>query len=310
MKTEQYIKNLSVPSGVVDAILDTDTYNEVDDQYALAYMLLSPERINTVGICAAPFHIPQKSENAADGMEKSYAEIMNVLTLMGREDMKEKTYRGSLTYLPDESTPVISDAAHFIAEQAEKHTPEKPLYVIAIGAITNVASAILLNSKSMAENTVIVWLGGHAHHQTDTKEFNMLQDIAAARVVFNSGAPIVQLPCRGVVSEFRTTRYELEHWLKGKNDIADYLADYTIATAESYAAGRPWSRPIWDVTAVAWLLNDKNRFMDSYLTSIPVPQYDFRYSFDNRRSMMRYVNYIKRDNLFEDLFKKIADCRK
>ena len=62
-------ENLNVPAGVVDVILDTDTYNEIDDQFALAYMLLSPERIRPVGICAAPF-LNAKSQSPADGMEK------------------------------------------------------------------------------------------------------------------------------------------------------------------------------------------------------------------------------------------------
>ena len=54
MKTEALIKKLNTPTGVIDAILDTDAYNEIDDQFALAYMLLSPERINVKGICRRP----------------------------------------------------------------------------------------------------------------------------------------------------------------------------------------------------------------------------------------------------------------
>ena len=51
---EQLIRNLEPPRGRVDVILDTDTFNEADDQYALSYLLLSGEKLNTVGICAAP----------------------------------------------------------------------------------------------------------------------------------------------------------------------------------------------------------------------------------------------------------------
>ena len=76
----------------------------------------------------------------------------------------------------------ISDAAKDLAERANNYSPENPLYVVAIGAITNIASAILLNSK-VVENTVVVWLGGHAYHYPETAEFNMRQDIAGARMV-------------------------------------------------------------------------------------------------------------------------------
>lgn len=305
MKLEQYYKNLEAPSGRVDAILDTDTYNEIDDQYALSYMLLNKERINTLGICAAPF-FNKKSVSAGDGMSKSYDEIMKVLELMNEQAMKNNTYKGSEYFLKNEKEPVISDAAVFIAKEAEAHTPENPLYVIALGAITNVASAILLNREAMKENTVIVWLGGNAHGYVSMREFNLAGDVAAARITLDCGAPVVQLPCFGVVSEFRTTRPELEYWLKGTTPIGDYLVQNTIAEAESYAAGTAWSRCIWDVTAVAWLVNDNDRFMSSYLTHAPITEYDLRYSFDPRRHMMRYVYRINRDALFTDLFKRIS----
>ena len=38
---------------------------------------------------------------------------------------------------------------------------DEPLYVVAIGAITNVASA-LLTEPALAGKIVVVWLGGHA----------------------------------------------------------------------------------------------------------------------------------------------------
>ena len=54
MTNEQRIKNLSVPCGKVDVVLDTDAYNEVDDQFAIAYLLKSKNKLNTVAIYAAP----------------------------------------------------------------------------------------------------------------------------------------------------------------------------------------------------------------------------------------------------------------
>ena len=119
MTREQHLKNLEVPSGKVDVILDTDAYNEIDDQFAISYLLLSGEKLNTVGLCAAPF-FNSLSTGAKDGMEKSYDEILKLLSLLGREDMKAKTFKGSEEYLPDERTPVISDAARFIVETAKK----------------------------------------------------------------------------------------------------------------------------------------------------------------------------------------------
>lgn len=300
MTTLQKIKNLSVPNGKIDIILDTDAYNEIDDQFAIAYLLRSTEKLNTKAIYAAPFYNPN-SQSAADGMERSYHEIHKILNLA---DCSVEVFRGSTQFLSNEQTPVISDAAQDLAEKANDYSPENPLYVVAIGAITNVASAILLN-PAVAENTVVVWLGGHAHHYHDTAEFNMKQDVAAARVVINSGVPFVQLPCNGVVSAFTVSGPELEYWLKGKNELADYLAVNTIKTAESYAKGTPWTRPIWDVTAVAWLLNENDRFMLSNIITAPLPSYDNLYSQNPNGNLMRYVYHINRDALLNDLINKL-----
>lgn len=304
MTTAQLLKNLQTPDHTVDVVLDTDAYNEIDDQFAISYMLLSPEKLNVKGLCAAPF-FNSNSTSPADGMIRSFDEIIKLLKLAQREDLIPHVYKGSDCYLPDEKTPVPSDSATYMAELANQYTADNPLYIVAIGAITNVASALLLNPE-MKDKTVVVWLGGHAHHWKNTREFNMFQDVAAARVVFGSGVPLVQLPCCGVVDRFAASRWELEYWLKGKNPLADYLAQNTIDAAESYAAGKPWVRVIWDVTAVAWLLNDNHRFMEDELRHTPIPQYDDHYSFDNNRQLMTYVSNIHRDALFKDLFDKLT----
>ena len=134
----------------------------------------------------------------------------------------------------------------------------------------------------------------------------MMQDVAAARVVFGCGAPVVQLPCGGVVDRLTTTGPELDCWLTGKNPLADYLASHTRQEAESYAKGKPWSRVIWDVSAVAWLHNHEKRFMDARLERSPIPEYDHHYGFDSRRHFIQYVSNIHRDGVFEDLFTRLT----
>jgi inosine-uridine nucleoside N-ribohydrolase len=185
---------------------------------------------------------------------------------------------------------------------------ENPLYVVAIGAITNIASALLLKPE-IADRIVVVWLGGNALEWPHTNEFNMMQDVAAARVVYASGAPVVILPCAGVVSTFYTTGPELDYWLRGKNALCDYLVQHTVDEVNTYAAGKVWSRVIWDVTAVAWLLNDNERFLQTKLIPTPVPEYDNYYAQDPRRPLCRYTYAINRDRLFGDVFAKLAQFK-
>lgn len=301
LSLKQRLQMLESPSGPVDVVLDTDAYNEIDDQFAISYALKAG-KLNVKAIYAAPF-FNTRSTGPKDGMEKSYDEILQLLKLA---QIEVPTFRGSESYLADEKMPVSSPAAEHLASFAMEYTSEKPLYVVALGAITNVASALLME-PGIAERMVVVWLGGNALEWPDNYEFNIRQDVASARVVFDSGVPLVMLPCRGVVSHFTTTGPELDYWLRGKNDLCDYLVKSTVDEAHSYAAGRVWSRVIWDVTVVAWLLNEDDRFMCDKLIPTPIPEYDHHYAFNPLRPMCKYVYQIKRDALFADLFAHLTE---
>ena len=301
LSTQQRLRMLEQPTGRIDLVLDTDAYNEIDDQFAIAYAMKAADRLNLLALYAAPFH-NARSVSAEDGMEKSYQEILKLLRLAHTE---YPVYRGSTVYLPDENTPVDSPAAAHLAKLAADYSPDKPLYVVAIGAITNVASALLMN-PAIADNIVVVWLGGHALEWPHNAEFNIKQDVAAARVVFASGAPLVMLPCMGVVSHFTSTGPELDYWLRGRNDLADYLVRQTVDEVNTYAAGRVWSRVIWDVTTIGWLLNDGNRFMEDKLIPTPIPEYDHHWAHDPHRPLCKYVYHIKRDALMGDLFAHVT----
>lgn len=298
MLTEsQRLRMMSPPTGPVDLVVDTDAYNEIDDQFAIAYALGAGDRLRVQALYAAPF-ANERAASPAEGMERSYQEILRLLTL-GHHAVK--VCRGSCTYLPDEYTYVPSEAATDLASRAMRYTADQPLYVAAIGAITNVASALLMRPE-IAGRMVVVWLGGNALDWPDNREFNIRQDVAAARVVLGSGVPLVLLPCMGVVSAFTTTEPELIHWLRGQSALCDDLVNSTIAAAELYARGKVWSRPIWDVTAIGWLLNASGTLMDDRLIPTPIPEYDHHWAQDVRRPLCRYVYHIRRDALFAHLF--------
>lgn len=295
------INMLEVPNGPIEMVLDTDAFNEIDDQFAISYALKAKEKLTVKALYAAPF-FNMHSTSPEDGMERSYDEIIKLLKL-NREDVP--VFKGSRTYLPDEKTYVESPAARDLTERAMEYTSEKPLYVVAIGAITNVASALLMKPE-IADRIVIVWLGGSGLEMPRNREFNLSQDIASARVVMGSGAPLVILPCAGVVSTFTTTEPEMRYWLSGKNELCDYLVDNTVNEANAYAKGKVWSRVIWDVCTIGWLLNDGNAFMHDKLINTPIPEYDDVWAMQPDRPLCKYVYVINRDALMGDLFEKLS----
>ncbi|MDO5141525.1 MAG: nucleoside hydrolase [Eubacteriales bacterium] len=304
----ELVARLERPTGPVDVILDTDTYNEIDDQFALAYLVRSEPQLRVKAITAAPFYRDPavgvcRSRDAADGMEKSYDEILRVLDLLERPDLRDRVYHGARTYLPSETQPVPSDAAAAMVRLSKDYDKTRPLYIVAIGAITNVASA-LLTDPTMVERCVVIWLGGHAHHWGDCTDFNVSQDIAAARVVFGCGVPLVQFPCLGVVSEFRFSRPELEYWFRGKNKLCDRLIDDTYDFARLKFDHEGWSKPLWDAATIVWLLQG-DFLLERYAPS-PIPQYDCSYAFDDSRHPIKYVYYVKKDAIIADLAEKLG----
>ena len=279
-------------------ILDTDTYNEVDDQFALAYAMLSPERVELLSVNAAPF-LNDRSTSPLDGMEKSYEEIFKIMRMVD-PNTTIPVYRGSVDYLVSKEEYQPSDACDNIVNTVM--ASDEPIYIVAIGAITNVASAII-KCPEVAKRAVLVWLGGTALHLPSAHEFNLMQDVKAAQVVFDSGIRMVQVPCEGVCTEFHTTIPELEYYLRGKNELCDYLIDI-VATYVPYTYA--WSKVIWDVTAVAALVRPEGEIMS--LRPRPVLTDDERWDLsDDTRAPYVYVSKIWRDPIYADLFQKLAN---
>ena len=294
------LSGLQIPEKKVRAVLDTDTFNEIDDQFALTFALLAKDKIDLRAVTAAPF-FNMHSSGPADGMEKSYQEILKIFSLMDIAP-DGMVFRGSPEYLPAPETPVVSDAARRIIELSKEAEKDgERLYVLAIGAITNVASAILMEPE-IIKNIVVVWLGGHAfewHGKND--EFNLYQDVPAAQVIFDSKVPFVMFPCAMVTDHLLTTEPELRARCKESGKIGEYL--YTHTVEEMIACGHD-SRVIWDIVTVAYFV------CPEAIKSIIRPtaklnddaSYDLR---DKSRHEMRYAYALNRDIIFRKLFEAI-----
>jgi inosine-uridine nucleoside N-ribohydrolase len=299
----QRLERLTPPSGKVEMVLDTDTYNEVDDQFAVVHALLSPDAIQVKGLYAAPFH-NARSDGPADGMEKSYQEILRLLDRLNVE-YEGPVVRGSIHYLSEWDDPCESDAASdLIAQAMARSEDDDPLYVVAIGAITNVASAILMEPE-IIKRIVVVWLGGHAFHWAHTREFNLWQDPQAARVIFDSGVPVVQIQVMGACSHLHTTIPEIERYVQGRGAIGDYLAETVKGYHEDHFA---WSKVIWDISAIAYLIDAS--WTPNHLVHSPIVTDQGTWSFDNNRHLIRTVYHVNRDAIFGDIFTKLDEHAK
>ena len=272
----------------INVILDTDTYNECDDQFALAYLLKSQERFNIEAITVAPYH-HDNNISIIEGNEKSYNEIIKICKYLNF-DTTNKVYKGSEDYLQNNYNETTK-AVEKIIEIA---------YILSIGAITNIAIAILKEPK-IIDRIEIIWLGGNSLLQNKNDEFNFRQDIKAVKTIFESNAKLTIIPCKNVASNLITSIYELEHFLKGKNELCDYLCQRFYNDG---VHGIQERRVIWDISVIAYMLN-KSWFMSEEI-SCPRIREDSSYELTNNNHKITMINYIDVNKVYTDLFNKLT----
>ena len=294
------LKHLKFKKGKVKAILDTDTFNEIDDQFALVQMLFSKEKIEVKSINAAPFSMNNRSDNPKKGMELSYDEIFRLLEKINFKK-NNFVFKGSTKYVGFEKKPINSPAANNIIENALKCSEEDPLYVIAIGAISNVASA-LLKEPEIIKKIVVVWLGGNALYWPQNLEFNLKQDIGGAQVLFDSGVSLVMVPCKGVTSHLISTVPEIEKYIEPHGEIGKFLA---MRFKEYNSIHKGWSKEIWDMAAVGYVLNED--WAPTNIIPSPILSNDMSWSSDKNRHPIKIVYEIKRDAILKDFIKKLEN---
>ncbi len=270
------------------AVLDTDAYNEIDDQFAIVYSCFS-EKIDLQAIYAAPF-FNDNSISYEDGMEKSYEEILRVTDCC--ED-KVPVFKGSRTTITNNGGKAVeSDAADHLIKLA--HESDEIIYVMGIGAITNIASAIK-KDPSITDKLCVIWLAAKQTHFPDVDEFNLSQDYMAGQIVLNSGVPLLLCPAFNVVCALGA-RIDLVRELKGHNKAAEYV--YNLGEGYYKGAGKPanWLRVLWDIAAPAILDNPKCAEIE--IIRAPIFTDDRKYAFDSTRHEIMMLNCIDRETTY------------
>lgn len=282
-------------------IVDTDAKNEADDQFAIAHHLMTP-MFDVRGVIAAHFERKRGLETPGGSMMRSYDEINLVLKLMGLTG-EYPVFKGCTGPLPDEAHFVESEGARFIVQEAMRDDP-MPLAVALQGAITNLASALLMEPR-IADRILAVWIGGESYPQGGW-EFNLSQDICAANVVFSSGVRLWQVP-KNVYKLMNVSLAELQARVAPCGRIGEYLfrqmADYNDAHGEEpWPHGETWC--IGDQPTVGVFLEDKER--ENYtLRKAPRVRPDCTYEERPDGREIRVYHSIDARLTLEDFFAKL-----
>lgn len=181
-----------------DVIIDNDFAGDPDGLYALAHLMRSTSVDVKAIICSHLHENENWSQPGAPAPSTGIKEVKRLQEVM-QSDWSAFTLKGSDTSLADLKTPNASDGSNRIVIEALKHDASNPLFVLAGGGLTEIASAWLLN-PDIETRIILIWIGGEEYPGTvptprKDAEYNTTIDINAAQVIFNqSNIPVWQIP--------------------------------------------------------------------------------------------------------------------
>ena len=244
------------------------------------------------------FLYSHKTRNVSvkEGQKLSYNEILKICNWLNFET-KNRVFKGSTDYICNGYNE-DNDAVNKIIEIANKN---KKTYILAIGAITNIALAIKKEPK-IIDKIEVIWLGGNEIGYKDKLEYNFRQDIKAVKIVFNSKVKMTILPCRNVVSDLKIDINTLKNNLENKSELCNYLIERFYN--DGYH-GVHETKEIWDISVIAYMIN-KNWFETEQI-SCPNIREDTSYEITDNKHNITFVTKLDRNKIYEDLFNKLGE---
>ena len=280
----------------INIILDTDTYNECDDQFALTYLIKNQNLFNIEAITVAPYSHKERNVRVSEGQELSYNETLKICKWLSF-DTTNKVFNGSMDYLQNGYNE-DNEAVNKIIEVALKNNKT---YILGIGAITNIALAIKKEPK-IIDRIEVIWLGGNQLDYRDNLEYNFRQDVEAVKIVFDSKVRLTIIPCKNVASKLRIDINALKENIGNKSELCNYLIDRFYN--DGYH-GIQEERVIWDISVIAYMIN-KNWFKKEII-SCPDIKEDTSYELTNDNNKITIITDIDRDKVYEDLFDRLGE---
>lgn len=229
----------------IPVVLSTNVGNEVDDQWAIVYLLTQP-RFNVKGLLSA--HAPTVSPPAG---RTTYRILRSVVE--ERLNMREHPplLEGANLPLVDAHTPAASPAVEFLLRVSKDYAPDRRLTVMAIGAATDVASAIL-RDPSITRRIRVINMGFQSW-PVGGVEYNIANDVKAMQAVLASGVPLTVGSGEVCKRDLSLSLDQARTMVAGRGPVGEWL--WTEFQAWYYRFVKPirkndFSKPwtIWDGT--------------------------------------------------------------
>jgi purine nucleosidase len=180
-------------------IIDTDIGDDIDDAFAVALALSSPE-LDVLGITTAWGDTRLRARLVDRMLAETHRESIPVAE--GIPTQSKARFSQARWAVGGPSTRPHPDAVDFLLQQIRRHPGE--LTLISIGPLTNIGAAIDRDPATFRKLQRVVLMGGSIRRGYDDlgytaargpqAEYNIVSDIPAAQKLFTSGVPIAMMP--------------------------------------------------------------------------------------------------------------------
>ena len=295
-------------------IVDNDLCGDPDGLVALAHQVLC-ESVNLRGIVGAhlgAMHGGMVRGSQADASVQKAQELLQAMGLSG----KFKVVPGADGMMTSPSEPRDSEGARLIIEEARQCTPDRPLYVLVGGPLTDVASALLLAPET-APNMIVLWIGGQeysfGHRQPwggiSDVEYNLNLSIASARYIFNdSDVRLWQIPR----DAYRSCLYSFASFdrnIATLGETGKYLAE-SLGAWRRFGAGQEvyvlGDSPLVLLSSMQTFFEPDTASSDFVETPAPYVTEDGKYDFSRPGRTIRVYTRLDTALMFKDMEDRLA----
>ena len=300
-------------------IIDNDFAGDPDDLYQLVHHLLSPS-VDIRLVVASHLRADDPFDPSGRSAQNAEAVVRDVFSRMGLTSA-EVIVAGSDEPLQDRSTPQHAAAVDAIIAEALRDDVSSPLFYVAGGGLTDIASAYLTEPR-IADRLTLVWIGGAEHEGLAVPppdpmpiEYNLLIDPVAGQVVFNdSTMPLWQVP-RDVYRQCLVSDAELRVRVAAAGPLGRYLYDEVASVcamvaphlggaSETYALG---DSPLVLLTALQSVFEPDPSSSRYVQRPTPALGDDGAYSDVAGSRPMRVYTWVDTRLMFEDMYLKLAE---
>ena len=269
-------------------IIDADTGNEVDDYYALARAFVEPSweiiALNATQWQSSQWAIPETMEN-------SHRLNQVLINEMG---IQLKTRRGGVDRMFDWGDMAQHSAATYEIIKVTKNLQEnEKVSIIALGALTNIASAIYIDSL-VASKVKLYWLGTTYDFEKGIlkrQDFNSMMDQQALEIILMSDVEMHVMPIN-VAVEMKFNYEETEKNLPNNSSLSRLLLERWF----QHLDGGRKERILWDLALIQAIIHPQWAKKRIIMTSK-----------DNGERKIQYFSSIEATKMKEEFFKSINE---